>query len=351
MSITRLILSALLIILLTTITFQSSITGSQRENDSGKTVFQQTEYELEFFPGEFILELYPDTVVYCTLRITNTSDDLIWFESKLRGIGEEEDQHTWDLLLSWNVTEAVDDNRINGIVYVEDRWIISGGANDVNYFYIFNRDGNFTDSLRQPVEDRYGIRDMTYYNGYIWCSDQERNLLIEINPDDGTIRRSFSLHPPFGTQSRITIDPNTDNFIVSDIINWIYELELRNDSLSIVNEFHSIDPRDDMRIRKYGLSWFEDDPDGFLQEFSLEQNYPNPFNSTTQIGYRISVSGDVRISVLDILGREVAVLVDERKQAGFFTVDFSSGNLVSGIYFYVLDTGKIRSVRKMVLVR
>lgn len=73
---------------------------------------------------------------------------------------------------------------------------------------------------------------------------------------------------------------------------------------------------------------------GVPLKLELMQNYPNPFNPTTMIGYQIPVSGHVRLTVFDLLGREVAVLVDERKAAGRYEVRFDGSGLSSGVYFY-----------------
>ncbi|CAG1772615.1 partial Neutral protease NprE, partial [uncultured bacterium] len=68
--------------------------------------------------------------------------------------------------------------------------------------------------------------------------------------------------------------------------------------------------------------------------FGLDQNYPNPFNPTTSIGYQVPVSGHVRLAVYDMLGREVALLVDEVKAGGRHSVVFNAAGLSSGVYFY-----------------
>jgi len=85
--------------------------------------------------------------------------------------------------------------------------------------------------------------------------------------------------------------------------------------------------------------------------YSLKQNYPNPFNPSTKISYTIPKAGDVQLKVYDMLGREVATLVNETKQPGIYAVDFNASNLASGIYFYRIQSGDFTAVKKMVLVK
>jgi len=86
-------------------------------------------------------------------------------------------------------------------------------------------------------------------------------------------------------------------------------------------------------------------------EFRLSQNYPNPFNPTTEIRYQVSGVNDVKLAVYDILGREVAVLVDEKKAPGSYTVQFNGSGLASGVYLYRLAAGSFVETRKMILVK
>ena len=85
--------------------------------------------------------------------------------------------------------------------------------------------------------------------------------------------------------------------------------------------------------------------------FSLAQNYPNPFNPTTSIKYSVPTAVNVSLKIYDLLGKEVATLVNEMKQPGFHTADFNASNLASGIYFYRIDAGEFTSVKKMMLVK
>lgn len=86
-------------------------------------------------------------------------------------------------------------------------------------------------------------------------------------------------------------------------------------------------------------------------EFSISQNYPNPFNPTTQISYSIKEHGFVRLKVYDLLGAEVATLVNETKESGYHSVEFNASELPSGVYIYTLQAGDFISSKKMILMK
>jgi hypothetical protein len=95
-----------------------------------------------------------------------------------------------------------------------------------------------------------------------------------------------------------------------------------------------------------------------LEKCELNQNYPNPFNPATVISYQLSVISKVNLKVYDIIGKEVATLVNEVQQAGVYTVNFNAGNLSSGIYFYKLwvstptgTAGSFVQTKKMILLK
>ncbi len=83
----------------------------------------------------------------------------------------------------------------------------------------------------------------------------------------------------------------------------------------------------------------------------LAQNYPNPFNPSTAISYQLSVLSKVSLKVFDVLGNEIAVLVNEVQNPGSYTVRFNTNQLSSGIYFYSFTAGTYQSTRKMILLR
>ena len=88
-----------------------------------------------------------------------------------------------------------------------------------------------------------------------------------------------------------------------------------------------------------------------LNNYSLEQNYPNPFNPTTTIGYILQEKSNARLTLLNSLGEEIAVLVNEEQDKGYHKVELEATKLTSGVYFYQLKTGSFIETKKMILLR
>jgi len=85
--------------------------------------------------------------------------------------------------------------------------------------------------------------------------------------------------------------------------------------------------------------------------FALNQNYPNPFNPVTKINYSIAKSGNVKLTVYNILGNEIMTLVNGKSEAGNYSVIFDGANLSSGVYFYKLETESFTDVKRMTLLK
>ncbi len=91
-----------------------------------------------------------------------------------------------------------------------------------------------------------------------------------------------------------------------------------------------------------------------IKNFKVEQNTPNPFNPTTNITYELFEASYIKLKVFDLIGKEIATLVDASQTKGTYTVTFDASkyaNLTSGIYFYKLETGKYSEVKKMILTK
>jgi hypothetical protein len=118
----------------------------------------------------------------------------------------------------------------------------------------------------------------------------------------------------------------------------------------LVNRFNAVP-----QVAARSLSDFEVVTSNELSEnpesFSLNQNYPNPFNPSTLIRYNIAEASEVRLAVYDILGRRVAVLVNELQTPGAYTVNFNANHLASGTYIYRLEAGNFVSIKKMMLIK
>ncbi len=126
------------------------------------------------------------------------------------------------------------------------------------------------------------------------------------------------------------------------------------DSLSINSKYYVV-------AATYGRSiWTRevsgDDPVGISQNnqpvlFSLSQNYPNPFNPVTRIKYSLPDNMNINITVYDVSGKEVSVLVNEFKYAGNYEASFDAANFASGVYFYKIKAGDFADVKKMTLLK
>jgi len=168
------------------------------------------------------------------------------------------------------------------------------------------------------------------------------------------------------TTGQVNSVSNTSDFIIGGIpppngstlcglpsqFNWgeiaIDELEIFNCALTI-SEIFSIFHADTFGKCKPTTDAKEKEhiPDKFM----LMQNYPNPFNPTTTIRYDLPKAGFVKITIYDILGREVRVLVNEEKTPGVYEVKFDARNLASGVYFYTIRTPQNFQSKKMILLK
>ena len=88
-----------------------------------------------------------------------------------------------------------------------------------------------------------------------------------------------------------------------------------------------------------------------LNEYALEQNFPNPYNSFTTIGYVLREKNNAKMILLNAIGEEMAILVNEEQEKGFHKVEFNASTLASGVYFYRLQAGDFVQTRKMILLK
>jgi hypothetical protein len=182
-------------------------------------------------------------------------------------------------------------------------------------------------------------------------------------PFTGTVEHRFRYQSAGGATAMFfswNLPPEITG-LIQDLNNGtIVNVQINGSGTYQLNNFATISQ---LRLMVYYNSIVSSTEDAakFPNFYFLEQNYPNPFNPKTVISYRLPVSGNVKLKVYDVLGNEVATLVDEEKQAGIYEVEFSAkggsasgGNaydLPSGVYFYSLRVGAYFRTKKMVFLK
>ena len=164
-------------------------------------------------------------------------------------------------------------------------------------------------------------------NGWISSKDNSQNPYIQHTTDGGI---------SWQTQTTPLGNPNGYNAIFSI---FFYDAQ------------HGWLTGDYGNICNYTGTTGVENNDSSPNDFSLKQNYPNPFNPNTVIRYQLPVASQVSLKVFNVLGNEVAILVNDHKPAGNYTVDFNAANLSSGVYFYSLTAGSFTETRKFILMK
>jgi hypothetical protein len=138
-------------------------------------------------------------------------------------------------------------------------------------------------------------------------------------------------------------------------LNWILEQSQTGQDL---NSIHSFDSNNAWAVGNLGVivtnftaPTSTENENVSLTDFALEQNYPNPFNPSTNIRFRITTEEFVNLKVFNVLGVEIATLVDEVLPAGSYNIEFNAEQINSGVYFYTLSTDNFKSTRKMILTK
>jgi hypothetical protein len=204
--------------------------------------------------------------------------------------------------------------------------------------------GNFSDASL-PIQ-------LSYFNGAAtaqgdvrleWGTISETNnygFEVEKSPDEPTSYQLIpnSLVPGHGT----TLEPQhysyTDTTATAGL--WWYRLK----QIDLDGTVHYMDGiAVDILTSVSGKS--------LPIAYSLGQNYPNPFNPTTLIEYSLPTAGQVSLAIYDVLGREVATLVNERQESGYYETEWDATGVSSGVYFYRIQAGDYADMKKLVLMK
>ena len=187
---------------------------------------------------------------------------------------------------------------------------------------------------------------------------------------------NFSVIPSLKNESTVSTITNASvKLICNDP--WIISITPTSIDLPIIPPSATISPADsflvtidysiftgifnfEVEVLSEGWTYWKDsmqtitgfkDKKALPSTYKLEQNYPNPFNPTTTIKYSVPEMSKVSVTIYNLLGEELAALVNEEKVAGYYTVEFNAAALPSGVYFYQLKAGDFMQTKKMILIK
>jgi hypothetical protein len=205
-----------------------------------------------------------------------------------------------------------------------------------------NMEGDLIDPCTWPFGEVFGGINCSEINPIYWFSGDPVNEIGWINTTSGDLRSitnvgQFAL--PAGQTKEVMVA-----YIVgrgTDPLNSIDVTKSYSDEIQLFFEDNF----------GYPIILSAENQDLKLNNFSLEQNYPNPFNPTTKIKYSLPQSSNMSIKVYNVLGKEVATLVNEEKPTGNYEVEFDATALPSGIYFYRFQTSSYHDTKKMIILK
>ena len=253
----------------------------------------------------------------------------------------------------------------NGVTTLADsaengsgNWTFSGGWGITNT-QSYSPPNSFTDSptgnygspntrtmtLSLPINaSNNPVTILSYY--YRHDIEPLDNAYIEVSSNNGTNWSSVKYY--YGQQ----LSWKQEVLDISDLVNSSSSMRIRfslitNRSLGADGIY-----LDNIKIQNYqdvltGVSGNSQLPG----TFALGQNYPNPFNPSTVIKYQLPKGSLVKITIYDVLGKKVATLINEKKNAGYHQVEFNASGLASGLYLYKIEAGSFTDVKKMMLIK
>ncbi len=238
----------------------------------------------------------------------------------------------------------------------------------------FTRVGSNPNKLLLLRYNEDGTLDMNFGNNGVVIEDSPtaNNPIINaiiLQPDNkiiaaGTLSKASwggedHLLARFNSNGSVDNGFGTNGYLVTPNAGSISDAALQNDGKLVVagyfmqtpNYFSSLD----FSVARYNLgdigTSVQADENGFPTNFTLKQNYPNPFNPSTTIEFSIPKESFVTLKVYDLLGREVASLVNKELQAGSYKTQFNASNLASGVYLYRLNANGFVQTKKLMLMK
>jgi hypothetical protein len=233
------------------------------------------------------------------------------------------------------------------------------GTNTRAIIYRVVISGNSADTLRVAEVPQFNPSGMTWDNAnrrliLSALSGARRDTLYTVNPNDGT----FAPLGAMGLNAAVSHLGYAPNGYIFGLIgtgtqvSTLVRFTAQNTTAITLGSTNTSALRGiGIRLDSLGQLGTEIRTASTPKEYQLNQNYPNPFNPTTVIEFAIPTTETVSLKIYDVLGREVATLLNERRNAGVHRINFNATNLSSGTYFYRLQAGTFTQTKKMILVK
>ncbi|MDT3697621.1 MAG: LamG-like jellyroll fold domain-containing protein [Ignavibacterium sp.] len=252
---------------------------------------------------------------------------------------------------------------LDDIGFYAMREIISSVACPVD-FHIYDNLGNHTG----PINDSTYVEEIPGSQYYVYeDSTGEKIKTVYLEPLDGTNEYTFVIESQdttsyfsyviedYSDTSRGTITFEYDSIAIepNTVATCTLNTNVQTPTLEVDIDG---DGTPDTTYAPNVITGIEDDQRNnniisIPKEYSLSQNFPNPFNPSTKISWQSPVSGQQTLKVYDVLGNEIATLVNEYRNAGKYEIEFDGKNLASGIYFYQIKAGEFIDTKKMLLLK
>jgi carboxypeptidase T len=212
----------------------------------------------------------------------------------------------------------------------------------------YQANANYSLTLAQPVNiSTFPVCYLSFWNRYSLENGYDYGN-VEVSSNNGTTWQTVNSYT--GNNTTWT----QQSFDITSYANSTTQLLIRFHLTSDNNTQSAGWWVDDIKLTNYCMiaNGVGNHNNEFPKMFALGQNYPNPFNPVTIIKYQLPIQSYVTIRVYDILGKEIATLVNnERKSGGYYEVKFDGSNLASGMYFYKIEAGTFSDTKKMILIK
>ena len=211
----------------------------------------------------------------------------------------------------------------------------------------YQASANYSLTLAQSINVApYPVTYLSFWNRYSLENGWDFGH-VEISSNNGSIWQEVTSYT--GNNTTWTLQ----SFDITSFANYATQLLIRFRLSSDNNTQSSGWWVDDIKLTNYCLATVgvNGNNSQLPKTFALEQNYPNPFNPSTSIKFQLPKSEFVTITVFDMLGRRIASLVNEQKEAGYYDIKFDGTNYASGMYFYKIEAGNFTDTKKMILIK